>query len=538
MASFQQVISVAVCASLVASSLGMDGCKKEVETSKDQAPAATYAAPTADQLYQLVAPVALFPDKLLAQVLAASTYPDQVADASTWLQQNSGAKGAQLTQAVDQQSWDVSVKGLTQFPDVMQQMAGNLSWTSALGDAYYNAPQNVMNAVQVMRQRAYQAGNLKSSPQQNVNVETAAPAAEPAPASSGEEQRVTVVQSPPQVIVIEPSQPDVVYVPSYNPTYVYGAPVPVYPGYSTGAMVTTGLISFGVGMMMGAAMSGGCCGWGWNSWGCGWNNSSVSYNNNVYVSNSNTFANRTNINGGNRYNGGNRNQVNPNARNDLGNRGGAGDRNGVGGRDGVGGRNGVGDRNGVGGRNGAGDRNGAGGRNGVGDRNGAGNRGGDFGNGPRFDNNRNQPQFKDQGAGNRNQGAGDRNQGIGDRNQGAGNRSQGPGNSAQQRPANQPGRGGQAGQPRANDRQAVRGYGDRSSARSNSNNALGNSNPGGNARANSARGQQSLSGNRGSSGSSNAGARSGGGAGRSGGGGGSRGGSGGGSGGRSGGGRR
>ena len=118
---------------------------------------------------------------------------------------------------------------------------------------------------------------------------------------------MTVVQSPPQTIVIQPAQPDVVYVPSYNPTTVYGDPVPAPPGYSTEALVTTGLVSFGVGMLVGAAISNNnnCCGWGYNSWNTGWNNSSVHYNNNVYVSNSNTFVNRSNYNNAN-YNNVNR----------------------------------------------------------------------------------------------------------------------------------------------------------------------------------------------------------------------------------------
>jgi Protein of unknown function (DUF3300) len=136
-----------------------------------QDPATTYATPTADQLYQLVAPIALFPDNLVAQVLAASTFPDEIADAHTWLQQNSKLKGEQLMQAADKQPWDESVKGLTQFADVLNQMATNLSWTSALGDAYFNIPQSVMNAVQVMRDRAYKAGNLKTSQQQDVTVQ-------------------------------------------------------------------------------------------------------------------------------------------------------------------------------------------------------------------------------------------------------------------------------------------------------------------------------------------------------------------------------
>src|SRR5215469_4492305 len=310
----------------------LEGCGKDRDTAaqtpstqtqqaqegNQQAPPTTQSTPTADELYQLVAPIALFPDNLVAQVLAASTYPDQVTAAHTWLQQNSNLKGDQLMQAVDKQQWDNSIKGLTQFPDVLNQMASNLSWTSALGDAYFNIPQDVMNAVQVMRQRAEQAGNLKSNAQQKVTTE---PAAAPQPQTSSSQQPI-VVQAPPQTIVIQPAQPQVVYVPTYNPTVVYGTPVAVYPGYvappppSTGALVATGLISFGVGMAVGAAMSGGCCGWGWNSWGCGWHNSTVVYNRNVYVSNSNTFVNRNNYYNRNvnnvNVNNVNRNNINTN----------------------------------------------------------------------------------------------------------------------------------------------------------------------------------------------------------------------------------
>src|SRR5215471_21293703 len=299
MPTLQQAISLLLVSTLVISTGGLEGCsKKSSESGKSgqegQAPPTTYATPTADQLYQLVAPIALFPDNLLAQVLAGSTFPDQVAAAYQWLQQNASLKGQQLMEAANQQPWDDSVKGLTQFPDVLKQMSSNLSWTSALGDAYFNVPQSVMNAVQVMRQRAYEAGNLKSNQQQNVTVQNQEPgSAAPAPASSGEPQ-VTVVQSPAQTIVIQPAQPTVVYVPTYNPAVVYGAPVATYPGYSTGAMVATSLISFGVGIAIGAAMSNSCCGWGWNSWGCGWRNSTVVYNRNVYVSTSNTFVNRNN----------------------------------------------------------------------------------------------------------------------------------------------------------------------------------------------------------------------------------------------------
>jgi hypothetical protein len=313
----KRALSICLSISLTLSVVDLDACNKKSDQApgsqgQGQAPATTYATPTPDQLYQLVAPIALFPDNLLAQVLAASTYPDQVTAAYNWVKQNPSLKGQQLMQTVDQQSWDASVKGLTQFPDVLSQLATNLSWTSALGDAYFNVPQGVMNAVQVMRQRAYRSGNLKSNQQQNVSVQNQAPGAAPAPASSGEAQ-TTVVQAPPQTIVIQPSQPQVVYVPTYNPTVVYGTPVAAYPGYSTADVVATSLITFGLGIAVGAAINGGgCCGWGWNSWGCGWHNSTVVYNRNTYISTSNTFVNRNNYYRNANYNNINRNNINTN----------------------------------------------------------------------------------------------------------------------------------------------------------------------------------------------------------------------------------
>jgi Protein of unknown function (DUF3300) len=299
-----------VSIALVIATAPIDGCKKSqtnpgpTQASQATAPPVTNAVPTADQLYQLVAPIALFPDNLVALVLAASTYPDQIPAAETWLQQSGSLNGAQLQQAVDQQQWDASVKALTTFPDVLNQMASNLTWTSALGDAYFNDQQNVMNAVQVMRQRAQAAGTLKSSPQQNVSVEAAPPPQAPVQSASGQ-PTTTIVQPPAQTIVIQAAQPNVVYVPTYNPTVVYGAPLPVYPGYvaplpppgpSTGDMVAASLLSFGVGIAVGAAINSNnnCCGWGYNSWGTNWRGGTVVYNRNVYVSTSNTFVNRNN----------------------------------------------------------------------------------------------------------------------------------------------------------------------------------------------------------------------------------------------------
>jgi Protein of unknown function (DUF3300) len=245
---------------------------------------APQAALSASQIDELVSPVALYPDALVAQILAASTYPDQVVAANTWLQANSKLNAAELAKQADGQTWDPSVKALTQFPSVLSNMAQNLSWTSALGDAFYNQQADVMASVQHLRAEAKKAGNLKTTPQQTVTTEN---------------------QGGQQVIVIQPANPQVVYVPTYNPTVVYGTPYSP-PGYSTAALVTTSIISFGAGLAIGAAMSGGY-GWGYNSWGCGWHGGGVTYNRNVYVSNSNVYRNGGNY-GGSAYNrSGNRN---------------------------------------------------------------------------------------------------------------------------------------------------------------------------------------------------------------------------------------
>jgi hypothetical protein len=273
---------------------------------------APQAALSAAQIDELVSPIALYPDALVAQILAASTYPDQVVAANTWLQANSSLNDAQRAEQANNQSWDPSVKAMTQFPSVLANMAQNLSWTSALGDAFYNQQADVMASVQRLRQQAKAAGNLKTTPQQTVTTEN---------------------QQGSQVIVIQPANPQVVYVPVYNPTVVYGTPY-YPPGYSTGALVATGIISFGVGMAVGAAMSGGCCGWGWNNWGCGWHGGTVVYNRNVYVSNSNVYRNGGSYNRNYNYNGsrntnisgntvnvnnGNRNNVNGGSRNNVNN---------------------------------------------------------------------------------------------------------------------------------------------------------------------------------------------------------------------------
>ncbi|WP_076591268.1 DUF3300 domain-containing protein [Herminiimonas arsenitoxidans] len=310
--------STLVASSLVISLLALAGCNKAetpatppVATTPTPTPA-PYTPPTADQLSQMVAPIALFPDKLVAQVLAGATYPDQITAANQWLGQNPTLKGDALQNAANLQPWDVSVKSLTAFPAVLAQMANNIQWTTALGEAYANDPNDVMNAIQTMRLRAQQAGNLKNSQQMRV---TSNPRPAPPPGYA-DESGYSVIAPPSQTIVIESAQPDMVYVPHYNPAVVYGAPIPVYPsyaynpGYSSGNLITTGIISFGIGILVGNAISHHD-GWGWHSWGMnwggrgpgsgpdygggnGWNRPAVTYNNSTYITKSTTIINRNN----------------------------------------------------------------------------------------------------------------------------------------------------------------------------------------------------------------------------------------------------
>jgi len=220
---------------------------------------------SANQLQALVAPIALYPDSLVAQILTAATFPDQVAIANYWLQQNKSLTGSALMQEVNKQSWDPSVKALTEFPSVLNNMANNLTWTSSLGEAYHDQQAEVMSAIQTLRAQAKEKGTLKTTPQ------------------------ITVVQQSPQTIVIQPTNPQIVYVPQYNPAVVYASPylVPGYvaPTYSAGDVAAAGIIGFGAGIAVGALMSGGCCGWGYSSWNCGWHGTAVVYHGGAYYGN-------------------------------------------------------------------------------------------------------------------------------------------------------------------------------------------------------------------------------------------------------------
>jgi hypothetical protein len=176
-------------------------------TTHEQQSPTSQTEQTPQQLQQLVAPIALYPDRLVAQILAATAFPEQIVEANRWMQAHPDLTGEAFTQAIDQQPWDSSVKALTALPAVLGNMDKNLSWTSSLGETYANEPGTVLDAIQAMRQRAKEAGTLKSTPQETVAMEDSN-------------------------IAIEPANDDSVYVPQYNPWLAYGNPVDAWPDYS------------------------------------------------------------------------------------------------------------------------------------------------------------------------------------------------------------------------------------------------------------------------------------------------------------------
>ena len=233
-----------------------------------------------EQLDALVAPIALHPDPLLGQILVASTYPLEIVQLQQWLAKNPGLKDTALADKVAKQPWDPSIQAMAALPDVVKRLGDDIQWTTELGNAFLAQQADVMDAVQRMRKKAEGTGALKTNEQQKVET--------------------TVVEQK-TVIVVQPASPEVVYVPSYNPVVVYGPPVYAYPPIyyppyyppSTGAIVAAGMITFGVGIAIGAA-------WGHGGYGyhCGWggNNINVNINNNF---NRNANINRnTNINRG------------------------------------------------------------------------------------------------------------------------------------------------------------------------------------------------------------------------------------------------
>jgi hypothetical protein len=196
MKNMKQILALFLSCSLLVAGTPR-GFAYQADPSAAQPPAQA-AQQTSDELQQLVAPIALYPDALVAQILAASTYPTQVVEADRWMQSHSNLRGEELANEVDKQDWDPSVKAMTQFPSVLQNMDKNLSWASSLGEAYLDQPQDVTDAVQTLREQARKAGHLQSNEQENV-------------ATQG------------NTIIIEPTDPQVVYVPAYDPWVVYEA---------------------------------------------------------------------------------------------------------------------------------------------------------------------------------------------------------------------------------------------------------------------------------------------------------------------------
>jgi len=241
-----------------------------------------------EEIEQLVAPIALYPDSLVSQILMACTYPLEVVEAARWAKANKTLKGDALTTALEQQNWDPSVKSLVNFPQVLDMMNEKLDLTQRLGDAFLAQQKDVLDAIQRLRAKAQAQGNLKTTKEQKVIVE------QPAAQTTVVEQpaaQTTVVEQPAAqttVIKIEPTNPQVVYVPTYNPTVVYGAwPYPAYPPYAyypPGYVATTAAFSFAAGVALGAA-------WGYAWGGCNWHGGDVDVNINRNT-NFNTNINR------------------------------------------------------------------------------------------------------------------------------------------------------------------------------------------------------------------------------------------------------
>lgn len=261
-----------------------------------ETPATAPASPSPtfkeEELAAILAPIALYPDTVVAQILMASTYPLEIVEASRWLEKNKTLQGEALAKAAKQQSWAESVQAMTALPDVLKMMDEKLDWTQKLGDAYLAQPADVMAMVQQLRAKAKDEGNLKSDDHMKVSVADAP--AEPA-------GQTVVVEQPAQTIVIESADPEVIYVPSYNPTVIYGSwGYPAYPPYyyyppGYGA-------SWGAGFFWGAAI-GISVGW----WGGGWNCYPDWHGGDINIGEINIDrGDRTNISGGDRVNTGDR----------------------------------------------------------------------------------------------------------------------------------------------------------------------------------------------------------------------------------------
>jgi hypothetical protein len=238
--------TIRVVGLLLAASLAGAACAATEGPVPDEAAAEKSPKFSTAQIEQLVGPIALYPDALAIQVLMASTYPLEVVEAARWRAKNAKLQGDALDEALEGQDWDPSVESLAHFPELLQRMSDNLDWTKDLGDAFLEQKDEVLDTIQRLRARAYESGALATTKEQVVTRE---------------------VVKEKEIITVEPADPQTVYVPQYSPQQVYGptyAPQPYYPGmvgYPPGYVATTSLLSFGVGMAVGAAVWGGGCDW-------------------------------------------------------------------------------------------------------------------------------------------------------------------------------------------------------------------------------------------------------------------------------------
>ncbi len=235
------------------------GTSAEARSGSPAAGQQAFAPATNDELDALVAPIALYPDPLLAQVLGAATYPDQVVEADTYVRANLKLRWEDLIKGAEERSWDPSVTGLVQFSGVLNRLAKNITWTSMLGEAMANQQVEVMAAIQRMRAKAHAAGNLKSG------------------------ERIKVAQEK-NVIVIQPVNPKMIYVPSFNPAMVYGTPVTT-PSISTGDQTASAAITFGLGVAAGGPLRGSSCGWRYGYWHIDWAEWTIQCGDGIYFGN-------------------------------------------------------------------------------------------------------------------------------------------------------------------------------------------------------------------------------------------------------------
>ena len=258
----KQVLIVLLCCLLVQFTAQAGSYGPMGESNEQSATSPVQQSPK--ELQQLVAPIALYPDALVAQILAASTYPTQIVEAERWMQSHSDLKSEELAKEVDKQDWDPSVKAMAQFPSVLENMDKNLSWTSSLGEAYVNRPQDVTDAVQTLREEARKAGHLNGNEQEKVTTQG-------------------------NTIIIEPANPEVVYVPAYDPWLVYGAPIVAFPGWYPVPGIFWGGVGLSFGIGFGIGFFGGF-GWGWGHWGYDWHGGRPFFDHHAFTSHSRDFG--------------------------------------------------------------------------------------------------------------------------------------------------------------------------------------------------------------------------------------------------------